>query len=134
MYRSHKRLLKQSKLQKKKNINKERHIYDYYHNGTGTRSISYIYNQKYQKYKHDNGISLLRRIGCPVWCTNAKYNQAMIDDVVPTDDWTDRHPGQIMESDIHDRTRWKSNKTKNMISEKLTNYCNYQFKIAFYGF
>lgn len=116
MYKHHKLLLKQTKLQKKKNTNKEKHIYDIHYNGTGKRSISYIYNQKYHKYKHDNGIGMT---GCPAWCTNLKYLQAIKDNKVPTDDWTDRHPGQKMESDVHDRTRWKSNKIKTKLRYTL---------------
>ncbi len=108
MINSHKRDLKTSRIIKKINTNKGVvNKKKYTLNGTGKRFLSYHMYRLYKEF-------LNNPFGERVDSLHAKPDQ-----------WTKRHPGQIMESDLHDRTKWKSSKKLDKI--RLNNRLYKQF-------
>lgn len=89
--------LREVRTLKKSNHNKEKNRYDPdYKNRTGLRiqsSYDYTMNMEYIENKK------LSDVPNPL----SHYDRCY---------WVEMHPNQIMESDIHDRTRWESSKKK----------------------
>ena len=98
--RSHKHLLKSCRLHKKKNNSKEKN--DLPTSGTGLRGFRSI--SKYNSFQED--LIIQENLG------------EQYDDEVFIDLWSLNHEDQVMESDIHDRTRWKSSKKKTIERNK----------------
>jgi hypothetical protein len=113
MIRHHKRNLRQTRIEKKRNKNKgsdkndydsllfseniidemyTSHKYKTMMDGTGTRFMSYHQYESSQRYIQNPYL----------------YNGPRHQD----NRWSLNHPNQVMESNVHDRTRWKSSKIK----------------------
>ena len=140
--RSHKRWLKTCRLEKKRNFNKEKNVYAG-GVGTGLRGLRSLSDyEKYQGNKtwdemqdsddsdSDNNDNELTSVtwdwktchGDSIYDTywlNTVTNETTHEEpphpyVNNPDLWSAQHIGQVMESQIHDRTRWKSSKEKSI--------------------
>lgn len=100
MIRLHKRNLKSARLIKKININKKKNKEKKSKiSGTGSRFMSFHNYQNHRQYLENP----YRYNGC-----HRKIDR-----------WSLNHPNQIMESKLHDRTKWKSSK---LVSKQQRNY------------
>ena len=114
MYRSHKRSLKSRRIESHLNYNKEKNnprIDPEYHRGTGTREFYYL----------DCKLHLDRKIN-----EDPRFNDCDISEI---NNFIKEYTDDMLESDVHDRTRWKSSvkKTKELNNARKFKNSNLNF-------
>lgn len=95
--------------------------------GTGGRYLSRGCHADYRailgqrKIREWHGGNLAENLPGLPWYSCHELEGARQRNEIPRDLWTIRHPGQTMESSVHDRTRWKSSKRKDRIGRGRKN-------------
>lgn len=125
---SHKQVLKAVKQYKHKNYSKEKNDKKFGNIGTGTREFSHYLHHNYLEAKYiqeccpDENMEILDNRNVSKIISFEKYlsneHECINGNKIVPDRWSLAHNHQIMESNIHDRTRWESNIRKDKNRKK----------------